>query len=317
MEGKVCVKCNKWKPLEEYNKQKSKKDGRISYCKECAREYKKQWKKNNECHVKEYDQQYREANKERRSEYKKQWQKNNVERIKEYSKQHYKTHKEHYKEQHKQYREATKEHRKEYNKQWREDNKEYIKEYYKDNAEHIREYNKQWREDNKEYIKEYGIQYRESNKQNNLQFISNIVEQINPIFKKLNLPVYGYIYKFENIKTRKVYIGQTIVSLKDRYRNMNIIQGWIKERKKYEKQKFLDELKEEDIKVTEILNVGCCKYHLDKLEAYYIDKYDSCNNGYNNREGNHNTDDGIEEFNKILKENGLKFTDGKLIENNK
>ena len=58
-----------------------------------------------------------------------------------------------------------------------------------------------------------------------------------------------------------------------------------------------------------------CQYHLDKLEAYYIDKYGSYNNGYNNNSGHHKTDDYIEEFNQILLEHNLEFVDGKLIEN--
>ena len=70
---------------------------------------------------------------------------------------------------------------------------------------------------------------------------------------------------------------------------------------------------EEDIIVTELFDVACCEYHLNILEAYWINHYDSYNNGYNNTQGNHITDDGIEEFNKILEENGLKFVDGKLI----
>jgi hypothetical protein len=121
---------------------------------------------------------------------------------------------------------------------------------------------------------------------------------------------------FENVKTRRVYIGQTIRPLKERYRG-GIVRGWIKERLEYDKQKFKEELIEEDIVVTEVLDVAFCQYHLDKLEAYYIDKYDSYNNGYNNKEGNHNTNDGIEEFNRILLENNLEFIANKLVENKK
>ena len=42
IEGKVCSKCGKWKPLEEYHKDVTKKDGRASQCKECKKEYQKQ-----------------------------------------------------------------------------------------------------------------------------------------------------------------------------------------------------------------------------------------------------------------------------------
>ena len=38
-QGKVCTKCGVWKPLEEFNKDKTHKDGRRSDCKECQKEY--------------------------------------------------------------------------------------------------------------------------------------------------------------------------------------------------------------------------------------------------------------------------------------
>ena len=260
-QGKLCTKCGVWKPLEEFNKHKRGKYGRRAECKECKKEYQKQWRENNKEHRKEYQKQWRENN----PNYQKQWHLNNS-------------------EQQKQYREANKEKKKEYDKQYR-----------KDNVEHKREYDKQRRENEKE---------------NNLQYISSIVEQINPMMK--NLPVYGYIYKFENIKTRRVYIGQTIKPLDKRY-GSNVIKSWIKERKKYQNQKFLDELIEEDIIATELFDVGCCKYHLDKLEACWINYYDSCNNGYNIEVGNHNTDDGLEEFIEILEQHNLEFIDGQIV----
>ena len=283
MEGKVCTKCGVWKPLEGYNKGKGYKDGRETACRECRKEYGKRWRKNNKEHKKEYNKQYYQENKE------------------------------YYKEHNKQWYEQNKEYRKEYEKQWKENNPEYNKQYYLNNKEYYKEQHKQWKENNKEHRKEYGKQYYETVKQNNLQYISSLLEQINPMFKQLNLQVYGYVYMFENVKTGHVYIGQTINPLKERYRNSNIVQGWVEERLKYDTQKFKGELIKEDIVVTEVLDVAFCQYHLDKLEAYYIDKYDSFLNGYNNREGNHNTDDGIEEFNRILLENNLEFIDGKLV----
>ena len=128
----------------------------------------------------------------------------------------------------------------------------------------------------------------------------------------MNLPIYGYIYKFENTKTGRIYIGQTINPLKERYKG-GVTKAWIKERLDKENQKFKEELINEDIKVTELFDIACCEYHLNILEVYWINYYDSYNNGYNNTQGNHITNDGIEEFNKILEENGLKFVDGKLI----
>ena len=164
----------------------------------------------------------------------------------------------------------------------------------------------------KEHIKEYTKQYYETVKQNNLQYISSLLEQINLIFKELNLPVYGYIYKFENIKTGHVYIGQTIRPLDRRYKN-GIINGWIKERKEKANQKYLDELIEEDIKVTELFDVGCCKWHLNAVEAYWINYYDSYNDGYNNNAGHHKDDEGFEEFVEMLQQCNAEFIDGKLV----
>ena len=87
IEGKVCSKCGTWKLLEEYNKNKTNKDGRQSKCRECQKEYKKQWSKNNKEHRKEYNKEYmkqwRENNKEHKKEYDKQYYQNNKEQIKE------------------------------------------------------------------------------------------------------------------------------------------------------------------------------------------------------------------------------------------
>lgn len=186
-------------------------------------------------------------------------------------------------------------------------NCEKAKKWNENNKEHKKKRDKEWNENNPEYKK----QYRKDIKEDNLKEISKLLEQINPIFKQLKLPAYGYIYKFENIKTGKVYIGQTIRPLKVRYK-ANIIQGWIEDRKHYANQKFKDELIEENIIITELFDVAFCQYHLDKLEAYWINHYDSCKNGYNNKNGNHNTDDGLEEFESILEKNNLEYKEGKI-----
>ena len=274
--GRRCTTCEKDKKIDEFNFQDKKKGTHHSECKEC-------------------EKRYREANKEHYKEYHKHWHEQNKERIKERAKK---------------YRENNADKIKERDRKYRENNVDKIKEgqrrWYENNIDKMKEY----RENNVGKIKERDRKYRENNKEKNLQYISSMLEQIDPVLK--TLPIYGCIYKIENIKTGRVYIGQTIQPLKARYHG-DVIKGWIEERKHYQNQKFLEELIEEDIVFTEALDVGCCKYHLDKLEARYIDQYDSCNNGYNNREGNHNTDDGLEEFNKILENNGLKFVDGKII----
>jgi hypothetical protein len=163
----------------------------------------------------------------------------------------------------------------------------------------------------KENISIKGKKRYNKNKKENIQKIKELLSEMNSIFSELDLPVYGTIYKFENIKTGRVYIGQTIKPFHRRYQ-LNPIVAWIKERKEKKNQKFLEELIEEDFIYTEILDYGICKWHLDKLEMYYIDKYNSCENGYNNCAGNHETDDGIEEFNEILEKYNLEFIDNEL-----
>lgn len=55
---KKCPKCGEWKPLSDYGKDKSRKDGRGIYCKGCRREL---WR--------EYYTKYREASKDYNQKY--------------------------------------------------------------------------------------------------------------------------------------------------------------------------------------------------------------------------------------------------------
>ena len=214
-----------------------------------------------------------------------------------------------------------------YHPHCKECRKEEKKQYYKKNFEEINRKNSERQKNNPEGTRIRQQRYKMRNferiqkrykekkeikKQENIAEITNMLEQINPRFKELELPIYGIIYKVTNIKTKHIYTGQTKLGLTLRY-GSNIIKGWIEERKEKANQKFLNELIEEDL-IIEVIDIGCCRYHLDKMEAYYIDKYDSYNNGYNNNAGNHNTDDGIEEFNQILLDHNLEFKDGKLIQ---
>jgi DNA polymerase III alpha subunit (gram-positive type) len=318
MELKQCTKCKEIKLVERFNR---RGNGYVSKCKECEKQYRKdneehykQYYKDNKEHISEYGKQYYKDNIERVKERHRRYEEEHKEELKAYRKQYYKENAERHKESCKRWEENNKEHRKECSKQYYQNNKEYYREYHKqyakNNTDKIKEYHKQHYETNKEHIKERTKQYLQRNKENNLQVVSNMIEQINPIMK--NLPIYGYIYKFENIKTGHIYIGQSTIPFKRRYSGG--IKGWIKERKEYANQQFIEELtNEEDFEVEEVFDIGISKWHLDKLESFYINKFNSCDNGYNNKEGNHSTNDGLEEFEQILKENGLQFIDGKLI----
>lgn len=151
---KICNKCGEEKPAttEYFRKDKRNKDGLMRQCKDCTKEYYKQ---------------YRKENKEKLKEYKKQWRQENKEHYLEYNKQYYKENKEYIKEYKKQWSQENKEYIKEYNKQWRQKNKDYIKEYdkqwRKENKEKLKERNKQWRQENKDYMKLYNRQYLKEN----------------------------------------------------------------------------------------------------------------------------------------------------------
>lgn len=111
---KKCSDCDRVKPLEEFRKDKSTKDGRNYQCKACEAEYRKanreryqeynrQWREANREQRLEYLRQYREANREKRLEYFRQWYEANREQRREYSRQHYESNREKYRERSRQW----------------------------------------------------------------------------------------------------------------------------------------------------------------------------------------------------------------------
>jgi hypothetical protein len=77
---KVCSSCQIKKRIEEFGKNKSQRDGRHYYCKQCIREkskkndskykaYQKQWREQNKKSIKEYQRKYKRENKEKINEY--------------------------------------------------------------------------------------------------------------------------------------------------------------------------------------------------------------------------------------------------------
>ena len=187
---------------------------------------------------------------------------------------------------------------KECEKRYCEENKEKIlkrrHKNYEKNKERDKENNRKWKKNNPERMKELGKKYALKRKEQHISEITTALQQINPILNQLNIKAYGSIYKITNTKTGRCYIGQTENDLMRRYRKGSV-KRLLKERKEKTTQRFLEELTNEHDFVIETIDYGICRYHLDKLEVYYINKYDSYNNGYNNHPGNHNTDDGIED----------------------
>ena len=83
---KQCCKCKIYKPFECFGKDKSRRDGLQSQCKDCRKEYSKKWRKENP----EYNKEWDEKNPKKNREYSKKWREKNPEKSKEYSKKHYK-----------------------------------------------------------------------------------------------------------------------------------------------------------------------------------------------------------------------------------
>jgi hypothetical protein len=61
--SKVCGKCKLERPLEEFYKAKRRKDGCRSVCKDCDKQYYKQWCEENKDNVIRYRKEYYEKNK--------------------------------------------------------------------------------------------------------------------------------------------------------------------------------------------------------------------------------------------------------------
>ena len=148
-------------------------------------------------------------------------------------------------------------------------------------------------------------------KEERINSIMQTIEKTRPLFKKLPLHIYGQIYKIENIKNGHIYIGKTIRHIADRYggTHNNLIENWIEHTMLNNTNcKFIEEyferpnkIKADNFILTPMIDVGYCKWHLDKLEVYWIEKCNSINNGYNTSQGSYKTDKGIEDFNKLLK----------------
>ena len=93
-----------------------------------------------------------------------------------------------------------------------------------------------------------------------------------------------YIYKITNIVNGKVYIGQTIRPVKDRFHrhicdaiNHTIDTHLTRAINKYGKENF----------VWEIIDTAESREELTQKEEYWIRFYDACHKGYNTARGGH------------------------------
>jgi len=81
---KHCSKCGEEKPLTEYWKQKSNKDGLYTYCRTCAYKQSRSWNSKNREAMLAYHVEYRKKNKEKIDAQIKKWHAENPEKDIEY-----------------------------------------------------------------------------------------------------------------------------------------------------------------------------------------------------------------------------------------
>jgi len=88
MQTKKCIKCGTIKAINEFYKDKIRKDGIHCYCKTCCNKHAKSYRAKDD--IKKYEKNrhkvYYKENKQKLLEYRKQWQKDNKEHIKQYHK---------------------------------------------------------------------------------------------------------------------------------------------------------------------------------------------------------------------------------------
>lgn len=83
METKICNICNINKKIEEYHKDKTKKDGHRNKCKECSKKYLANYYRSNQNKIKKLNMIWRENNKEKIIKNNNLWKENNPEKFKE------------------------------------------------------------------------------------------------------------------------------------------------------------------------------------------------------------------------------------------
>lgn len=155
METKKCNKCNLDKPVTEYYKDKSKKDGLTTFCIECKSQ------SNKISHQKNIEKRLVKA---------KEYREKNKDKIKERDKKYYQNNKQNYSEKAKLYRELNSDKIKENAKIYYQENKDKIMERYFDNRETELIRMKNWKKENREKLAEYQRKYYNERRKNNPLF---------------------------------------------------------------------------------------------------------------------------------------------------
>lgn len=160
-------------------------------------------------------------------------------------------------------------------------NNKSMKKRYENNKEHYKEYMK-------EYYKECVKKYREVKIQQEIDRIKH--NYTNLLYPHCGIQ-YGIIYKVQNVKNKKTYIGQTTKSFDLRY-DGDFFKNKFKDIKNEElKADFYQDLEMFGVgafMVQEVIDVAFSPMELDEKEVYWIDYYKAYGEGYNSNRGFYN-----------------------------
>lgn len=115
---KICTKCGAEKPLDEFYRSASARDGRKAHCKQCGREATREWATANP----ERRRQYRIANREKLSKSFRTWAAANQEHLVEYRRQRYAENREQVLAEARAWAEAHRDEKREYNRTYYAEN---------------------------------------------------------------------------------------------------------------------------------------------------------------------------------------------------
>lgn len=149
-----------------------------------------------------------------------------------------------------------------------------------------------FRKSNKDKYREY---MKELMKERNNNKIQQEIDRIKHNYTNLLYPhcgtQYGIIYKVQNVKNKKTYIGQTTKSFDLRY-DGDFFKNKFKDIKNEElKADFYQDLEIFGIggfMVQEVIDVAFSPMELDEKEVYWIDYYNAYEEGYNSNRGFYN-----------------------------
>ena len=150
-------------------------------------------------------------------------------------------------------------------------------------ADKIKEYHAEYYKQNVNKIKERDAERYNSKVEQSLVEIKVYVEKEPQRFNyNPSEEIYGIIYLVYNNKSQRYYVGQTTNSFDIRYQS-----GWLYgHTHKDTVKEDLEKYGEDSFEYIKIFKVAHNQEELDKLEAYYIEYFDSYENGYNDKRGN-------------------------------